>query len=64
MSRTSTQANGDVVGDFLSVAYLLGEPQLAQLYASLARDGDATVKEVMETLSLPQGTAYTYVNPS
>ncbi|WP_276256297.1 DUF7437 domain-containing protein [Halomontanus rarus] len=62
MSRTSNQTNGDVIRDFLSVADLLKEPQLAQLYAYLARDGDATVKEVMAALELPQGTAYTFVN--
>jgi predicted transcriptional regulator len=62
MSRTTQQADGDVVRDFLSVADLLEEPQLAQLYAYVAREGEATVQEVMDALSLAQGTAYTYVN--
>ncbi|MEF8872265.1 MAG: helix-turn-helix domain-containing protein [Haloarculaceae archaeon] len=62
MSRTSQQADGDVVRDFLSVADLLEEPQLAQLYAYVAREGEATVQEVMNALGLAQGTAYTYVN--
>ena len=62
MSRTSNQAGGDVVRDFLSVADLLEEPQLAQLYAYLAREGEATVQEVMDDLELAQGTAYSYVN--
>ena len=62
MSRTSHQAGGDVVRDLLSVADLLEEPQLARLYAHLAREGEATVQELMEALDLPQGTAYTYVN--
>ena len=62
MSRTSHQAGGDVIRDLLSIADLLEEPQLARLYAHLAREGEATVRELMDSLDLPQGTAYTYVN--
>jgi hypothetical protein len=62
MSRTSNQTDGDIVGDFLSVADLLEEPQLAQLYAYFAREGEATVQEVIDELEFAQGTAYTYVN--
>ena len=62
MSRTSNRADGDIVRDFLSVADLLAEPQLAQLYAYLAREGEATVQDVMDDLELAQGTAYSYVN--
>ncbi|MBV0926380.1 helix-turn-helix domain-containing protein [Halomicroarcula limicola] len=62
MSRTSNRADGDIVRDFLSVADLLEEPQLAQLYAYLAREGEATVQDVMDYLELAQGTAYSYVN--
>lgn len=62
MSRTSNRADGDIVQDFLSVADLLEEPQLAQLYAYLAREDEATVQNVMEDLELAQGTAYSYVN--
>lgn len=62
MSRTSNRANGDVIRDFLSVADLLEGPQLAQLYAYVAKEEEATVQEVMDALNLAQGTAYTYVN--
>jgi DNA-binding transcriptional ArsR family regulator len=62
MSRTSDRVDGDVVRDFLSVADLLEEPQLAQLYAYLAREDEATVRSVMNELDLAQGTAYSYVN--
>ncbi|WP_089650065.1 DUF7437 domain-containing protein [Halobacterium hubeiense] len=62
MSRTSNRADGDIVQDFLSVADLLEEPQLAQLYAYLAQEGEATVQDVMDDLELAQGTAYSYVN--
>jgi DNA-binding MarR family transcriptional regulator len=62
VSRTSNRADGDIVRDFLSVADLLEEPQLAQLYAYLAREGEGTVQDVMDDLELAQGTAYSYVN--
>ncbi|SFL31627.1 DNA-binding transcriptional regulator, MarR family [Halogranum rubrum] len=62
MSRTSKQNTGDIVRDFLSVEDLLEEPQLAQLYAYLARNDETSVKDVMDALDLAQGTAYTYVN--
>jgi len=62
VSRTSNRADGDIVRDFLSVADLLEEPQLAQLYAYLARKKEATVQDVMDDLELAQGTAYSYVN--
>ena len=61
MSHTASHANGDVIRDFLSIADLLEEPRLAQLYAYLFRQGPATVQELMDALDLPQGTAYTYV---
>jgi len=62
MSRTSKQATGNIVRDFLSVADLLEEPQLAQLYTYIAHEGEATVQDVIEDLGLAQGTAYSYVN--
>jgi hypothetical protein len=60
MSRTAR--DGDAVRDLLSVAGLLEEPQLARLYAYVHREGPATVKEAMDALDFPQGTAYSYVN--
>jgi len=62
MSRTSNQVDGDIVRDFLSVADLLEEPQLAQLYSYLARNGETTVQDVIDALEFPQGTAYSYIN--
>jgi Sugar-specific transcriptional regulator TrmB. len=62
VSHSSNRADGDIVRDFLSVADLLEEPQLAQLYAYLAREGEATVQDVIDNLELAQGTAYSYVN--
>lgn len=62
MSRTSNQTDGDIVREFLSVADLLEEPQLAQLYAYLDRNAGASVQDVMDDLEFAQGTAYSYVN--
>ena len=62
MSPTATRSDGDIVHDFLSVAELLEEPQLARIYAYLVREDDATVQDVRDSLEFAQGTAYTYVN--
>lgn len=62
MSRSTDRDDGELVREFLSVADLLEEPGLAQLYAYLVLEGEATVQELMDGLDLPQGTAYTYVN--
>ena len=62
MGHDANHADGDIVQNFLAVADLLEEPQLAQLYAYLAREGEATVQNVMEDLELAQGTADSYVN--
>lgn len=62
MSRTSPRTDGEVVREFLSVADLLAEPRLARIYAQLAREGPATVADLMDDLELAQGTAYDYVN--
>ena len=62
MSRTLNRADGDIIRDFLSVANLLKESQLAQLYAYLVHEDEATVQDVIEDLELSQGTAYSNVN--
>lgn len=62
MARRTNRDDGALVREFLSVADLLEDPALAQLYAYLAREGEATVQELMDALDLAQGTAYSYVN--
>ncbi|MFC4451937.1 helix-turn-helix domain-containing protein [Halorussus aquaticus] len=62
MSRTSNRTDGDIIRDFLSVADLLEEPQLAQLYTYLVHEHEATVQDVIADLELGQGTAYSNVN--
>jgi DNA-binding MarR family transcriptional regulator len=62
MSQTASRQEGEIVRDFLSIADLLEQPQLARVYAYLYREGEATVSELIDALNLSQGTAYTYVN--
>jgi DNA-binding MarR family transcriptional regulator len=62
MSRTASRQEGEIVRDFLSIADLLEQAQLARIYTYLYREGGATVSELIDALDLPQGTAYTYVN--
>jgi DNA-binding MarR family transcriptional regulator len=62
MSQTASREDGEIVRDFLSIADLLEQPQLARIYTYLSREGDATVRELVDALDLSQGTAYTYVD--
>jgi len=62
VSPSSTRAGGDIVRDFFSIADLLEEPSLAQLYVYFTREGEATIQDVMDDLKLAQETAYSYVN--
>lgn len=61
MSQTASQQEGEIVRDFLSVADLLEETQLARIYTYIYREGETTVAELIDALDLSQGTAYTYV---
>jgi DNA-binding MarR family transcriptional regulator len=62
MSQTASREEGEIVRDFLSIADLLEQTQLARIYAYLYREDKATVSELIDALDLSQGTAYTYVN--
>ena len=62
MSQTASSQEGEIVRDFLSIADLLEQPQLARIYTYLYREGEATVSELIDALDLSQGTAYSYVN--
>lgn len=62
MSQTASRKDGEIVRDFLSIADLLEQTQLARIYTYLYRERDATVRDLMAALDLSQGTAYTYVN--
>jgi DNA-binding MarR family transcriptional regulator len=62
MSQTASRTDGEIIHDFLSIADLLEQTQLARIYTYLYREDDASVQELMDVLDLSQGTAYTYVN--
>jgi DNA-binding MarR family transcriptional regulator len=62
MSQTTPRKDAEIVHDFLSVADLLEQTQLARIYTYIYREGEATVRQLMDALDLSQGTAYTYVN--
>lgn len=51
----------DSVTDFLTVAELLNEPQLARLYTFVLREGPTDVETIKTALDLPHSTAYNYV---
>ncbi|ERG91749.1 MAG: putative transcriptional regulator [Haloquadratum sp. J07HQX50] len=55
-------AHGSVVGDLLSVATLLKNPQLTGLYAYLYREEPATVREVMNALDFSRETTQTLLS--
>lgn len=44
-----------------TVVDLLEKPALARVYGYILRDGPVSVVQVVETLDVPQGTAYDYV---
>lgn len=58
MPGDTRRANGSVVRDLLSVATLLKNPQLADLYVYLYREESATVHEVMDVCDLSQETVH------
>ncbi|ELZ20852.1 hypothetical protein C475_19673 [Halosimplex carlsbadense 2-9-1] len=62
MPPTPHRADGDLVRDLRSVTMVLEDAQLARLYTYLARDGDATVQNVMADLDFTRSTAYSYVD--
>lgn len=51
----------DTVTDFLTVAELLNEPELARLYTFVLRRGAVEIDEIKSDLGLPHSTAYKYV---
>lgn len=56
-----SEAVGDperAINGFLSVAQLLEEPRLAQLYTFILRAGEVTIDEITDQLEMPRSTAY------
>ncbi|RJT07415.1 helix-turn-helix domain-containing protein [Halococcus sp. IIIV-5B] len=62
MPKTAPREEDNIVRDFLSIADLLEETQLARIYTHVYSEDEVTVGELIDTLEISQGTAYTYVN--
>lgn len=58
----STSVDGTPLGDMISLVSVLQEPTLARIYSSVRQTEDATVGELVEAVSVPERTAYEYVN--
>ena len=52
----------DTVNDFLSIAELVSEPDLARLYTYILQHGPAEVQAIKTDLDLPHSTAYKYLD--
>lgn len=51
----------DTVNDFLSIAELVSEPDLARLYTYILQHGPVEVQSIKTDLDLPHSTAYKYI---
>ena len=61
MAQSSSQSGRPPIQQLQTIADLLETPVLARLYAHILQHGPVTVSEIVDTLSIPQGTAYDYV---
>lgn len=61
MAHSTASSGHQPIRQLQTVADLLETPALARLYAHVLQYGPVTVSEVVETLDIPQGTAYDYV---
>ena len=61
MAHSPPQSGRPPIQQLQTVADLLETPTLAQLYACILQHGPVTVSEIINTLEIPQGTAYDYV---
>lgn len=52
----------DTVNDFLSIAELVSEPDLARLYTYILQHGPVEVQAIKTDLDLPHSTAYKYLD--
>jgi len=52
----------DTVNDFLSIAELVSEPDLARLYTYILQHGPVEVQPIKTDLDLPHSTAYKYLD--
>ena len=58
MAQSSPQSSRPPIQQLQTIADLLETPVLARLYAHIRQHGPVTVSEIVDTLNIPQGTAY------
>src|SRR6056297_1363105 len=61
MAQSPTRSGRPPIQQLQTIADLLDNPALARLYAHILQHGPVTVSELVDTLDIPQGTAYDYV---
>ena len=61
MAKSSTDRDQRPLQQLRTVADLIETPVLARIYAYAEREGPVTVRELVDELEIPQGTAYDYV---
>lgn len=61
MAKSPAQTNRPPIQRFRTVADLLETPALARIYAHILQNGPITVPDIVDALTVPQGTAYDYV---
>lgn len=62
MAHSPPQSGQPPIQQLQTIADLLETPTLARIYAHVLRHGPVTVSEIIDTLNIPQGTAYEYVD--
>lgn len=61
MAKSSTQSNHSPLRQLQMVVDLLETPSLARIYAYVLQNGPTTVSDIIDSLGIPQGTAYDYI---
>jgi DNA-binding MarR family transcriptional regulator len=61
MAQSPPRSGRPPIQQLQTVVDLLETPALARIYAHVLQDGPLTVADIVDTLDIPQGTAYDYV---
>lgn len=61
MAHSPPRTGNSPIKQFQTVVDLLETPMLARMYAHVLEHGPVTVSELVDELSIPQGTAYDYI---
>lgn len=61
MAKSSPQSNHSPLRQLQAIVDLLETPSLARIYAYVLQNGPTTVSDIIDSLGIPQGTAYDYI---